>query len=71
MQTSQLFPSLEAETRSHVDTACAAFHLTRSAQTLRSWSCFENGPIRPVRVHRRLAWAVEDIKRLLSGGVNV
>jgi hypothetical protein len=61
------FPSLETETRSHVTTACAAFHLTRSAQTLRTWACLENGPLRPCRVRGRLYWAVSDIKRVLNG----
>lgn len=62
------FQSLDTETRSHVVTACAAFHLGRKAQTLRAWACLENGPLRPVRISGRLAWAVADIKRLLNGG---
>lgn len=70
MQTDQTFPPLAAETRTHVDTACAAFHLTRKPQTMRAWACLENGPLRPVRIAGRLAWAVADIKRLLNGGKN-
>lgn len=62
------FQPIEHETRSHVETGCAAFYLCRSQQTLRSWSCLENGPIRPIRINGRLAWAVADIKRLLNGG---
>lgn len=62
------FPPIDQETRSHVQTACAAFHLTRQDQTLRAWACLENGPIRPHRINGRLAWAVADIKRLLNGG---
>ncbi|WLI89224.1 hypothetical protein Q4S45_21420 [Massilia sp. R2A-15] len=62
------FPALEQQTRTHVSTACAAFYLTRAAQTLRSWACLENGPLRPVRINGRLAWSVADIKRLLNGG---
>lgn len=64
----QNFPPIETETRSHVDTACAAFHLTRKPQTLRAWASLENGPIRPTRINGRLAWSVADIKRLLNGG---
>lgn len=64
----QRFQPLEQETRSHVETACAAFHLTRKPQTMRTWACLENGPIRPSRINGRLAWAVADIKRLLNGG---
>lgn len=64
----QNFPPIEMETRSHVGTACAAFHLLRKPQTMRAYACLENGPIRPIRINGRLAWAVSDIKRLLSGG---
>jgi hypothetical protein len=64
----QNFPPIEHETRSHVDTACAAFHLTRKPQTMRAWACLENGPIRPRRINGRLSWAVADIKHLLTGG---
>lgn len=70
MKTAQNFPPIEAETRSHLDTACAAFHLNRKPQTMRSWASLENGAIRPVRINGRLAWSVADIKRLLNGGAN-
>ncbi|MFZ6730544.1 DNA-binding protein [Undibacterium sp. Ji42W] len=63
------FPSLEQETRSHVDTACAAFHLMRKPQTLRTYACFETGSIRPIRINGRLAWPVAEIRKLLNGGV--
>ena len=59
-------PALANETRTHVPTACAAFWLNRSPQTLRAWACFENGPVRPVRVGGRLAWPVAAIKGLLN-----
>lgn len=63
-----VYPPIDQETRSHVETACAAFHLLRKPQTLRAYACLENGPIRPLRINGRLAWAVADIKRLLNGG---
>lgn len=69
MQTDQNFLPLDQENRSHIDTACAAFHLTRKAQTLRAWACLENGPLRPIRIMNRLAWSVADIRRLLNGGL--
>lgn len=47
-------------------TADAARALNRSKQTLRRWACDENGPIRPIRIHGRLAWPTADIKRLLN-----
>ncbi|MFC0169344.1 hypothetical protein ACFFKC_14760 [Pseudoduganella danionis] len=64
----QNFPPIDQENRSHVETACAAFHLMRQAQTLRAWACHENGPLRPVRINGRLAWKVDDIKRLVAEG---
>jgi hypothetical protein len=65
-KSSTQYNSLSTEIRSHVETACAAHHLNRMPQTLRSWACLENGPIRPQRMHGRLMWAVEEIKMLLS-----
>lgn len=62
------FPPIEMETRSHVETACAAFHLLRKPQTMRAYACLENGPIRPIRINGRLAWPVTSIRALLSGG---
>lgn len=60
------FPSLRDENRTHVGTACAAHWLGRKAQTLRTWGCFENGPIRPLRINGRLAWPVDAIRRLMG-----
>lgn len=65
MQRVVLTP-LDRETRSNLPTAEAAGHLNRSEQTLRLWACKENGPIRPVRVHGRLAWPVARIKEVLG-----
>lgn len=47
----------------------AAAAINRAPQTLRKWACLENGPIRPIRIHGRLAWKVADLKNLLNGGV--
>jgi len=69
MQITQ-YPPIETETRSHVETACAAFHLNRRPQTMRVWATYETGSIRPVRINGRLAWPVAEIRRLLSGGAN-
>jgi hypothetical protein len=63
------YPPLELEARVAVDTATAAFHLSRRPQTLRGWAMRDGtGPLRPIRVNGRLAWAVADIKRVLAGG---
>ena len=64
--TGPAFVSLEHENRTAVDTACAAYHLSRQPQTLRAWACLENGPLRPVRVHGRLAWPVAELRRVLG-----
>lgn len=61
----QAYPALADERRSHVDTACAAYHLGRKAQTMRVWACLGSGPIHPSRINGRLAWAVADLRRLL------
>ena len=60
------FVALDHETRAAVDTATAAYHLNRQPQTLRAWACLENGPLRPVRVHGRLAWSVASIRAVLG-----
>lgn len=57
---------LQQVTRPTVPTNSAAFYLNRKPQTLRMWACLENGPIRPIRINRRLAWSVAEIKTLLQ-----
>lgn len=64
--TDPAFVALAAETRAAVDTATAAYHLNRQPQTLRGWACKEDGPLRPVRVHGRLAWPVAELRRVLG-----
>ncbi|WP_442783880.1 hypothetical protein [Collimonas fungivorans] len=63
----QKFPPIEQETRSHVETACAAFYLSRRPQTMRVWATYESGPIKPIRINGRLAWPVSELKSLLEG----
>jgi DNA-binding transcriptional regulator YiaG len=41
--------------------------LNRKPQTLRVWSTYEQGPIRPLRVNGRLFWLLADAQRLLDG----
>jgi hypothetical protein len=50
--------------RPTVDTAAAAYYLNRRPQTMRGWACLGNGPLRPLRVHGRLAWSVADLRKL-------
>jgi hypothetical protein len=67
MQSDAAFPPLDAESRTNIDTAAAAFYLLRKPQTLRIWACKETGPIRPVRINGRLAWPVEQIRNIVRG----
>lgn len=60
------FIPLDKETRTHVSTRVMCYHIGRKEQTARGWACHEDGPLRPIRVNGRLAWAVADIKRLLG-----
>ena len=64
----RIFTPLVLETRTHIPTADAAHHLSLSEQTLRAWSCCENGRIRPLRIPGRLGllWSVAEIKGLLG-----
>lgn len=64
--TQSIFPSLETVTSPTVNTAAAAYYLNRQPQTLRWWSCLENGPLRPIRVSGRLAWRTAEIKKLMG-----
>lgn len=64
------FPPLELVTQPAIPTNQAAYYLNRRPQTLRAWSCLENGAIRPMRINGRLAWKVSDIRALLNGEVS-
>lgn len=65
------FIALERETRTHVPTKVMCHHLGRKEQTARIWACSENGPLRPIRIHGRLAWPVADIRRILGVALKV
>lgn len=62
----QHYPPLEEVNRPSVPTEQAAHYLMRRPQTLRGWACFENGPIRPIRINGRLGWPVAELRRLLG-----
>ena len=64
--TAPTFTPLALETRPAVDTAAAAYYLSRRPQTLRGWACLENGPLRPIRICGRLSWPTAEIRRLLG-----
>lgn len=49
----------------------AATALFRQPQTLRRWAAYEDGPIKPVRIHGRLGWKRSDIEELVGAAVVV
>lgn len=57
---------LDLESRATLPTREAAYHLSRSQQTLRTWACKGNGPIKPLRINGRLAWPVDAIRELVG-----
>jgi hypothetical protein len=59
---------LDRETRPAVDTATAAYFLSRQPQTLRGWASAGTYPpgLRPLRVMGRLAWPVAGIRAALG-----
>ena len=59
------FPPLETVTSPNVGTAAAAYYLNRKPQTLREHACRDTGPVRPIRIHGRLAWPVAELRRVL------
>lgn len=64
-RTIQLTP-LALETRTALPTHEAAAQLNRAQQTLRLWAMREDGPLRPMRINGRLAWRVDDLRRVLG-----
>ena len=56
---------LAQEVRANLPTAEAAHHLNRAQQTLRLWAMNDgSGPLRPLRIHGRLAWPVAELRKL-------
>ena len=61
------FPPLEQVSLQTVPTEQAGYYLNRRPQTLRHWAMRDGtGPLRPVRIHGRLAWPVAAIRKLLE-----
>ena len=55
------------EGRVGLTTAEMAVLLNRKPQTLRRWSSYEDGPLRPKRINGRLIWLIEDAERVIDG----
>lgn len=60
------YPAVNEETRELVGTDQAAHYLLRREQTLRVWAATRSGLIEPVRIGKRLAWPMSEIRRVLS-----
>ena len=60
------YQPLATETRENLPTPEAAYHLNRAQQTLRLWAMRQDGPLRPLRIHGRLAWPVAELRRVLG-----
>jgi hypothetical protein len=57
---------LALETRSALPTPEAAYHLNRAQQTLRLWAMRNDGPVKCLRIHGRLAWPVAELRKVLG-----
>lgn len=53
----------------HYTTNEAANILRVKPQTMRKWACFENGPVKPIRMNGRLLWPGADLQKCLQGEV--
>jgi hypothetical protein len=62
----QDYEPLERVTKPNVSTTKAAYYLDRKPDTLQRWAKNGNGPIKPLRINNRLAWPVDQLKRLLG-----
>ena len=60
------YPPLDSITQPSLKTSAAAFYLNREDQTLREWACKGSGPIKPIRIQGRLAWPVNELRKLLG-----
>lgn len=56
------YPPLAEVSKPNLTTAELAYYLDRRPNTLRAWACREDGPIRPIRSHGRLAWPTDQAK---------
>jgi len=61
-----VYPALDAVTRPMLTTDETAYYVNRKPQTLRVWACTEAGPLRPVRLHGRLGWPTDAVRRYLG-----
>lgn len=66
MSNNYKFAPIESVTSQTVSTDEASYYLNRKPQTLRMLACMKNSTIQPIKINGRLAWRVNDIKKLLG-----
>jgi hypothetical protein len=64
--TPELLQSLEQIRKPTLTTREAAYFLNRAPATLHYWASKGEGLIQPVRIGKRLAWRLEDIRKALA-----
>jgi len=60
------YPKLSEETREHVSTKCAAWHVHRNQMTLLNWAKAGTGPVKPIKIGKSYLWKVSDLRKLLG-----
>ena len=60
----QQFPPLEQVTKPNLTTTELCHYFNIAEQTAWAWACKESGPVRPIRIGRRLNWPTKAVKQL-------
>ncbi len=58
------FPPLEQVTKPNLTTKEFCFYTNLAEQTAWVYACKESGPVRPIRIGRRLNWPTKAVKEL-------
>lgn len=58
------FPSLETVTKPNLTTKEFCHYANLAEQTAWLYACKETGPIRPIRIGRKLNWPTNEVKKL-------
>lgn len=58
------FPPLEQVTKPNLTTKEFCFYTNLAEQTAWLYACKESGPVRPIRIGRRLNWPTKAVKQL-------
>lgn len=58
------YPPLESVTRPNLTTKELCHYANIAEQTAWVWACKESGPVRPIRIGRRLGWPTKAVKQL-------